>query len=549
MGRVAEDNLWYKGKSEILTEFQKGTKAILAAVGSRNFSSMPGFAIEALTDSEMDAKFKLTDYNQKIMSDAIDRELKALGLQNDIALKQAMMAWETEKQVLFSDLQKEFADAELVRSLQEEGIASLMIDQEMREVAILVLKVAIEVEIEDIKRQKEEVDLLALPYEEQLAAARLATATRKLDVIPYILAALASQSAVIVKELADVIPAREEKANYDKEVADRTLSDILPKMEEKTAARGALTTAEAELIAPIIEKADKTVILTTKEAELLAPMTEKAVAITNLTTAQATLLPKMIDKAAATTELTTVETGLIEPQTRKAVALTERTAEKVTLLGPMTEKAAAATDLTAKQNELLDPMARKAAATAALTVELQTLLDPLRLKAQANHDLADEMMAQLANHILLAQEKVTLAGEKIVRMQKELSLMGKEQILDARKITIELNRAELELKRAEARLEIAEALRTQLGLIRTAMTAESEAETTFINVEGANRVAVRKSQLDNVKSKEFEARKVDILSQISTVISIGNADKAHSIKMADITGKATITEKLIHLLQ
>ena len=86
MGISAENSLWYKGKSEVLREFKKSTGAILSAVASRNFSALPGFAIEAFTDVEIDSKFKLTEYNQKIMSDAIDRELKDLGLENDIAL-------------------------------------------------------------------------------------------------------------------------------------------------------------------------------------------------------------------------------------------------------------------------------------------------------------------------------------------------------------------------------------------------------------------------------------------------------------------------------
>ena len=118
MGISSENNLWYKGKSEVLREFKKNTGAILSAVASRNFSAVPGFAIEAFTDVEIDSKTKLTEYNQKIMSDAIDRELKALGLSNDISLKQAMMAWELEKAQLLSDLQKEFADKELIRSLR-----------------------------------------------------------------------------------------------------------------------------------------------------------------------------------------------------------------------------------------------------------------------------------------------------------------------------------------------------------------------------------------------------------------------------------------------
>ena len=423
MGTTTENSLWYKGKGEVFREFKKNTAAILSAVASRNFSSLPGFAIEAFTDVEIESKIKLTEYNQKIMSDAIDRELKSLGLGNDIVLKQATMAWELEKMQLFSDLQKEFADKELLRSLRGEEIDGLMIDQEIREIGVLLSKTAIEIEIEGIKRQKEEVELLPLPLEEQLATEKLATAQRKLAAIPYILAALAAQSAALDTEAAVIMPAREAKANYDKEVADLTTTEILPLMDEKAAATRTLTERLSEII------------------------------------------PLMVEKAAA------------------SVAL------------------------------------------------------------------AEEMTVQLDNHRLLAAEKVTLAGEKVIRLTKELALMGKELTLEGKKITIERDRAALELKRAEARLAVVDALRAQLGDVRTAMTAETDAEITYINTQGSNEVAVKKSHLENVEAARYAASTRELASQTGALNRMASADKAHSIAMANRTANANITEKLIHLLE
>ena len=422
MGISAENSLWFKGKGEVLREFKKNTGAILSAVASRNFSAMPGFAIEAFTDVEIESKIKLTEYNQKIMGDAIDRELKALGLENDISLKQATMAWELEKMQLFSDLQTEFADKELIRSLRGEEIDGLMIDQEIREIGVLLSKVAIEIQIEDIKRQKEEVELLPLPKEEQLAAAKLAAATRKLAVIPYILAALAAQKTVLDTEAAVIMPAREERASIDVQVANATTGEILPLMGEKAVASKALTDSQSELI------------------------------------------PLMIGKAAASLAL------------------------------------------------------------------------------------ADAMTAQLDNHRMIAAEKVKLAGEKVLRLTEELILMGKELTLDGKKITIERDRAELELQRAEARLAVVDALRTQLGLIKTAMTAESAAEIVYINTQGANEVSIKKSHLENVEAARYAASEKELLSQTNAVRSMANADSAHSVAMANKTANAEITEKLVHLL-
>jgi hypothetical protein len=422
MGTLAENSLWYKGKSEVLREFKKTTGAILSAVASRNFSAMPGFAIEAFTDVEIDSKIRLTEHNQKIMSDAIDRELKALGLENDIAVKQAMMAWEIEKVQLFSELQKEFADKEALRSLRGEEIDGLMIDQEIREIGVLLAKTAIEVEIEGIKREKEALELLPLPYEEQLAAAKLAAAQRKQSAIPYILATLAAQSAALDAEETVIFPAREEKALADKEVADRTVSDVLPLMVDKSAATQALTGKQTELLSPLIEKAN------------------------------------------------------------------------------------------------------------------------------ASMALADEMLAQLGNHRLIAEEKVKLANEKITRLTKELALQGKELTLEGKKITIEIDRAGLELQRAAAKLEIVDALRVQLGEIKTAMIAEAAAEIVYINTQGANEVAVKKSKIDNVDTKNYDAKVKELGNQTSAVNALGEAEKAHHIAMANNTKSAKITQKLFHLI-
>lgn len=548
MGTTTENSLWYKGKGEVFREFKKNTAAILSAVASRNFSSLPGFAIEAFTDVEIESKIKLTEYNQKIMGDAIDRELKALGLENDIALKQATMAWELEKMQLFSALQTEFADKELIRSLRGEEIDGLMIDQEFREIVVLVSKVAIELQIEDIKRQKEEVELLPLPLEEQLATAKLAAARRKLDVIPYILAALAAQSAALDTEESIIMPAREEKANYDKQVSDLTTAEILPLMEAKATAMAALTVEQTELLDPTIEKAEKTFALTGKRAELLPPMADKAAAMTALTTKQHELLDPMSQKVAATETLTAKEYELLDPMTRKANKTSELTAKQTELLEPMTRRADKTMLLTNKQTELLDPMTRKAAATETLTGELRTLFNPLLLKAQANIELAAEMTAQLENHRLLAVEKVKLAEEKVIRLSEELALMGKELTLEGQKIIIERDRAVLELRRAEARLAVVDALRPQLGEIQTAMTAESAAEIVYITTQGSNEVALKKSQLEVVEAARYAAQASELASQTSAVRRMAAADRVHSIAMANATASAQITEKLIHLL-
>jgi len=198
---------------------------------------------------------------------------------------------------------------------------------------------------------------------------------------------------------------------------------------------------------------------------------------------------------------------------------------------------------------VLPLMSQKATATTTLTAKQVQLLAPLLEKAAASSALADEMMAQLNNHILLAAEKVEMANEKIIRLTEELSLLGKEITLEGEKIIIERDRAQLELQRADAKVEISEALRTQLGLIATAMTAESEAEIAYINTQGSNEVATKSSYINKVEAAKYAAAKSEWGSQTAAVALMAKADKAHSIYMAETTSKAKITETLVHLLK
>lgn len=546
MGSTEENNLWYKGKGDILREFRKDAGSILSAVAARNFSALPGFAIEAMTDLEVQSKFKLRDHNQQIMTDAVDRELKALGLADDIAVRQSAMAWETEKQQLFSALQQEFADKDALRQLRAEEIESLMIDQEMREILVLLAKTDIELQIEDVRKQKEELGLLPIPVEERLIAAKLLTAQKKLDIIPYVLSALDAQRTVLDKEAADILPAREIKANFELQIADGTNTKILPLMTDQATAEATLIDAEESALPLQIEKAQKGLDLTVKQAEMLEPMTEKAEAIAVLTTARQGLLQPMLDKAAALEELADAEQELIDPLTRKAAKTMELTVKQAELLAPMTEKAEKTQELTNKQAELLDPMAQKAAATQAYTTALYRLFDPLRLKAQASSQLAAAMNAQLANHRAIAQEKIEQARARVEQLIEEIVLMGKEVTLDGKKITAEVNRAQLEVHRASARVEIADAIRNQLGEITTAILEVSSAELDHVRAIGANEIAVKRSHIEKVETARYAAQRTGIESETDAVKAMGADDRVHQNAMAQISAVAEITEKLVH---
>ena len=109
MGEIAENSQWFEGRSGVRREYDKTVSAVLNAVAARGHSMFPGFAVDALTGAEMESKLKLVELNKTIMQAAIEREMRAYGLENDLALKSALMAWEADKQALLTELDKEMA--------------------------------------------------------------------------------------------------------------------------------------------------------------------------------------------------------------------------------------------------------------------------------------------------------------------------------------------------------------------------------------------------------------------------------------------------------
>ena len=271
MGEIAENSQWFEGKAGIRREYDKTVGSVLNAVASRGHSMFPGFAVEAMTGAELESKLKLVELNKTIMQAAIEREMRAYGLENDLALKSALMAWEADKQALLTELDKEMAAQKAVRDMTEEDIAGLVLAQEYREVGILIAKTAIEMEIEDIKKQIEALELTPLPLERQLAAARLLTAQRKQAVIPYILSTIEAQRDVMDAEENIIMPARRTKAEADSEIGTKIL-EIIPYLQEKAAAMLRLAQAKATLLPLLSQKASASEELA---AEIMRQLTNR----------------------------------------------------------------------------------------------------------------------------------------------------------------------------------------------------------------------------------------------------------------------------------
>lgn len=204
MSQVLENNKWWRDKRPIIDGYLESAKQIENTVAGNGLLYRPGFLGGVITNIERKVKFDLSQVNYEIVKQAIERELIATGHSYDISVKEAMIAWELERTVLFTALDQEFADNKRVRDLGNQEFDRLEITTNLRKLVIMTLKTALDIEIEELRQEMTLVDKSTFSAEDALLAANLLTAQKKLEVIPYIETVIEKQQLVIVAELNNV---------------------------------------------------------------------------------------------------------------------------------------------------------------------------------------------------------------------------------------------------------------------------------------------------------------------------------------------------------
>lgn len=203
MGNTLEQNQFFKAKSPAVREYLATAKQIEQVVAAHGHLYRPGFLSLGITEVESSLKYQLSAINYQVISDAIERELKQSGIDYDLAIKNAAIAWQLEKTTLLTDLEQEFADNKRAREWDKSQLDQLEITTNLRKLVIMAAKTAIDVEIEQLRQEMTTIDQFVFPYENSLLAAQLLTAQKKLEVIPYIEEVLAKQYLIIAEENAN----------------------------------------------------------------------------------------------------------------------------------------------------------------------------------------------------------------------------------------------------------------------------------------------------------------------------------------------------------
>lgn len=264
MSRTAENSLWYKQKRPVVDKYLSTAKQVEDAVAGRGFLSRPGYLGGMVTAVERDLKFSLSDINHQITADAITRELAQTGHDYDIAYKEAVIAWELDKVILMTDLEKEFVDNKHLRAMDNFEKDQLEITTHLRRFIIMAAKTAIDLEMEDLRQELTRVDQSTFSAEDSLLDAKLRIAERKLDIIPYI--------EVVLNKQQLIIDAETNNADLKGALMDRK-DDLASERLELITANERLNDKMMELIAAkYLVVAAKEVLITAKESLAAAKM-------------------------------------------------------------------------------------------------------------------------------------------------------------------------------------------------------------------------------------------------------------------------------------
>ena len=204
MGTIDENALWFKGKRQVITEYEQGRESVLSTIAGQSFCRMPGFVKKVLTNLELGTKEKLSALNYDILQSIIERELKQSGLSYDIAYRQAVVSWELERQGLLDALDRELAEMKRSQAFTEEELSRMEIEIGLRALVVEAAKLAFSQTEEEYKRRDVTADSTVNTSETTLINEKLFTAQKRLTLVSLLEEILAAEQRILDAETANI---------------------------------------------------------------------------------------------------------------------------------------------------------------------------------------------------------------------------------------------------------------------------------------------------------------------------------------------------------
>jgi hypothetical protein len=202
---IRESSKWARERTKAMMDYNAKHTELFSVVAGRGFVTMPGFLYGMETDLELGIKLKLSDVNYQILSEIIDREMKAAKLSYDMAYKNAQLAWELLKQSLISLWDQEYAHIKEGMSNTEESLAQAHVAVQARSALLMTQKTAIEVAAEGYRTQIASLSDDTADYEVTLAQKKLLTVAKKLELIPILQQIITAEETLILAEQGKMV--------------------------------------------------------------------------------------------------------------------------------------------------------------------------------------------------------------------------------------------------------------------------------------------------------------------------------------------------------
>jgi hypothetical protein len=197
---LREEARWRKEKTPVVAKYLAEHNKLLDEIAGRGFLALPGYAYDLENDLELGTKLGLAEVNYKILEETIDRELKQMGIDYNLTYRNAVMAWQLQKQALEAAWAAEYAVMQQGMMTDENTLNLLADEVHRRELILMSSKLALDLETETDRKALVDLEGETSPYETQLVQAKMLVAQKKLEIIPILQEIVAKEQSLLAEE-------------------------------------------------------------------------------------------------------------------------------------------------------------------------------------------------------------------------------------------------------------------------------------------------------------------------------------------------------------
>jgi len=232
----ADEAAKWAEKVDGLTRKLRGTvQGLLTDAAARGFETVPGPTMGLIVEATVDTKVALTQANQTLYKDGLQRIDKEVETGQKVAFGLAKLDYEAYKADLENELELQKAWGDMMLAERRAYIERLKSDVDKRQAAIIEERALIEHEINYWKKLAIEAEGLALDAEVELANEKVKTAEEKMKIVEWLYKVIEAGQLIIAAEYKKA--AALEKLIIKEEELIEVKEAMIPLQKQKASAR------------------------------------------------------------------------------------------------------------------------------------------------------------------------------------------------------------------------------------------------------------------------------------------------------------------------